>query len=39
MPPVQTQDLPHSLIERFKDGAADCMLHILAFLSPLSLPR
>lgn len=39
MPSVQTQHLPHSLIERFKDGAADCVLHILVFLSPLSLPH
>jgi hypothetical protein len=39
MPPVQTEHLPHSLIERFKGDAANCVLHLLAFLSPLSVHR
>ncbi len=39
MPPVQTQHLPNSLIERFKDLGADSLSQLLIFLSPLSEPR
>ena len=39
MPPVQTEHLPHSLIERFKGDAADSLSHLMVFLSPLSVRR
>ncbi len=37
MPPVQTTNLPASLIERFTGVAADSALHLLAFLTPLTV--
>ena len=37
MPPVDTQHLPTSLIERFTGPAADAAMRLLAFLSPLSV--
>jgi hypothetical protein len=39
MPSVARGHLPHSLIERFKGDATDCGLHLLVFLSPLSVQR
>jgi hypothetical protein len=39
MPPVQTEHLPNSLIERFKGADADSLSHLLVFLSPLSVRR
>ena len=39
MPPVQTEHLPNSLIERFKGTGADSLSHLLVFLSPLSVRR
>ena len=37
MPPVQTTNLPASLIERFSGGAAEVAMRLLAFLRPLSV--
>jgi hypothetical protein len=37
MPPVQTTNLPTSLIERFCGAAAEVAMRLLAFLSPLSV--
>ena len=37
MPPVQTINLPASLIERFSGGAAEVAMRLLAFLRPLSV--
>ncbi len=37
MPPVQTTNLPTSLIERFTGVAADAALHLLIFLTPLTV--
>lgn len=37
MPPVQTTNLPASLIERFTGAVAEAALHLLAFLKPLSV--
>ena len=37
MPPVDTSQLPSSLIERFTGAQADKALHLLAFLKPLSV--
>lgn len=37
MPPVQTMNLPTSLIERFTGMVADRAMHLLAFLTPLSV--
>ena len=37
MPPVQTTNLPTSLIERFYGVAAEVAVRLLAFLSPLSV--
>lgn len=37
MPPVQTAHLPGSLIERFTEVAAHKAMHLLAFLTPLSV--
>lgn len=37
MPPVDTRQLPSSLIERFTGAAAEVALHLLAFLRPLSV--
>ena len=37
MPPVQTLSLPTSLIERFCAAAAEVVMRLLAFLSPLSV--
>ena len=37
MPPVQTDHLPCSLIERFAGVAAHQAMHLLAFLAPLSV--
>ena len=39
MPPVQTTNLPTSLIERFCGAAAEVAMRLLAFLSPLSVNR
>lgn len=39
MPSVCREHLPHSLIERFTGRAADRAVHLLAFLSPLSVQR
>lgn len=38
MPPVQTLDLPTSLIRRFTGAPHEAMVHLLGFLSPLSVP-
>ena len=38
MPPLQTIDLPTSLIACFTGAPHDAMGHLLAFLSPLSVP-
>jgi len=38
MPPIQTTELPTSLIERFTDTADVAMMRLLRFLSPLSVP-
>ena len=38
MPPVQTQDLPTSLIGRFTGAPPVAMVYLLSFLSPLSVP-
>ena len=37
MPPVCSEHLPHSLIERFAGSAASSLLHLLVFLRPLSV--
>jgi hypothetical protein len=37
MPPVQTMNLPTSLIERFTGMVAHRAMHLLAFLTPLSV--
>lgn len=37
MPPVQTTNLPTSLIERFTGAAAEVAMRVLAFLRPLSV--
>lgn len=37
IPPVQTMNLPASLIERFTGAPADSALHLLAFLTPLTV--
>ena len=37
MPAVQTTNLPASLIERFTGAPADSALHLLAFLTPLTV--
>ncbi len=37
MPPVQTVHLPGSLIERFTGMVAHRAMHLLAFLTPLSV--
>jgi len=37
MPPVMTSDLPDSLIIRFMGAAPEAMLHILNFLTPLTV--
>ena len=37
MPPVQTTNLPASLIERFSGAAAEVAMRLLAFLRPLSV--
>ena len=37
MPPVQTTNLPTSLIERFSGPAAEVAMRLLAFLRPLSV--
>jgi hypothetical protein len=37
MPPVATTELPASLIERFTGSAAESMMRLLAFLSPLTV--
>lgn len=37
MPPVQTIHLPSSLIERFTGVVMDRAMHLLAFLTPLSV--
>ena len=37
MPPVQTINLPASLIERFSGAAAEVAMRLLAFLRPLSV--
>ncbi|MDP3652999.1 MAG: hypothetical protein Q8R67_15075 [Rhodoferax sp.] len=40
MPPVDTQHLPTSLIERFSGPSAEVAMRLLAFLRPLSVrPR
>ena len=39
IPAVAHEHLPHSLIERFQGDPAHCLVHLLAFLSPLSVPR
>lgn len=37
MPPISCEHLPHSLIECFNGGAAERAVHLLAFVSPLSV--
>jgi hypothetical protein len=37
MPPVAPAALPNSLIERFSGSAADAMMRLLAFLTPLTV--
>jgi hypothetical protein len=37
MPPVETADLPDSLIDRFSGSAAEAMIRLLTFLTPLTI--
>ena len=37
MPPVTSTELPASLIERFTGPAAEALMRLLAFLSPLTV--
>ncbi|MHB8167662.1 MAG: hypothetical protein ACYDDT_12970, partial [Sulfuricella sp.] len=37
MPPVETAELPASLIARFTGSAAESMMRLLAFLTPLTV--